>query len=55
MGSRREVSRRRKLPKNITEKTDREIMTRIVGKRVMKKLDEVLQEQDGQGVRNSHT
>ena len=46
--------KRRKLPKNITEKTDREIMTRVVGKRVMKKLDEALQEHDGQDVTNSH-
>ena len=38
--------RRRAVPKNITEKTDREIMTTLFGKRVMKEVDLVLEEQD---------
>ena len=45
---------RRRLPKNIAEKTDREIMTRIFGKRAMKELDQVLQEHNGQEVTDSH-
>ena len=47
-------SPRRKLPRNIVEKTDREIMARIFGKRVMKKIDKALQEHDGQDVADSH-
>ena len=33
------------MPKNITEKTDREIMTTLFGKSVMKEVDLVLAEQ----------
>ena len=36
--------KRRKLPKNIVEKPDREVMTRIFGKRIIKKVDQVLDE-----------
>lgn len=34
--------RRRKVPRNIVEKTDREIMEAVFGKRVMHKVDAVL-------------
>ena len=47
--------RRRRLPKNITTKPDREIMTRIFGKRAMKELHEKLEEHDSEKVENSHT
>ena len=40
--------RRRKIPRNIVEKTDREIMETVFGKRVLKKVDEVLSEQNEQ-------
>ena len=33
--------KRRKLPKNITERPDREVMERIFGKRVRKEVDKV--------------
>jgi len=45
----------RRLPRNITEKTDREVMTRIFGKRAVGQLDKVLQEHDGQDVTKDHT
>lgn len=41
----KQKKKRRKLPKNIVEKTDREAMTQIFGKRVMKEVDHVLEEQ----------
>lgn len=37
--------RRRKVPRNIVEKTDREAMTRIFGKRVMKEVDQLTGQQ----------
>ena len=39
--------KRRKLPRNIVEKTDREALTRILGKRVMKEADAVADEWRG--------
>lgn len=48
-------SKQRRLPKNITEKPDREVMERIFGKRIMDEVDRVLQEHDGQHVTSSHT
>ncbi len=33
--------RKRKLPKDITERPDREVMTILFGKRVMKELDKM--------------
>ena len=44
----------RRLPRNITEKTDREVMTRLFGKRVMTAVDRVLEEHDGQDVTSVH-
>ena len=32
-------NKKRKLPKDITERSDREVMERIFGKRIMKKVD----------------
>ncbi len=43
------------LPKDIATRTDREIMTRIFGKRVMNEVDRVLQEKGGGSVNDSHT
>lgn len=37
--------KRRKLPKDITEREDREVMERIFGKRIMKKLDAIVREE----------
>ena len=42
--------KRRRLPKNIAEKPDREVMERIFGKQAMRKVDQALQEYDGQDV-----
>ena len=53
--SRKKAERPRKLPRNIVEKDDREIMTRIFGKRAMKEIDRTLQEHDGDDVTNDHT
>lgn len=36
--------KKRKLPKDIAERPDREVMERLFGKRVMKKLDEIVAE-----------
>ena len=41
---RRQPKRRRKVPRNIAEKTDREIMETVFGKRVMKATDRGLAE-----------
>ncbi len=46
--------KRRLLPKDITEKPDREVMERIFGKRAMRKVDETLQDYDGQDVTIPH-
>jgi hypothetical protein len=36
--------KKRKLPKDIAERPDREIMEKVLGKRVMKKVDELVSE-----------
>ena len=36
--------KKRKLPKDITERSDHEIMEKLFGKRVMKKVDELVAE-----------
>jgi len=43
---RKKSVRRRKVPRNIGEKTDREIMESVLGKRVLKEADRVLAEYD---------
>ena len=43
------------LPRDIAKRPDREIMTRIFGKRVMNEVDRVLQEKGGGSVSDSHT
>ena len=43
---RKKRTRRRRLPRNIAQKTDREIMTRIFGKRVMAQLDKLTEDSD---------
>ncbi|WP_420462036.1 hypothetical protein [Candidatus Palauibacter sp.] len=40
--------RRRTVPANIAQKTDREIMETVFGKRVLGKVDEVLNKQNEQ-------
>ncbi len=37
--------KKRKLPKDIAERTDREIMERLFGKRVMKEVDKLTKEE----------
>jgi hypothetical protein len=36
--------KKRKLPKNITEKPDREVMEKLFGKKVMKEVDKVVRD-----------
>ena len=43
---RKRRKRKRTLPANIAEKTDREIMETVFGKRVMGKVDDALAEQN---------
>ena len=38
--------KKRKLPKDIAERPDHEIMEKVFGKRAMKKIDEFLEESD---------
>jgi hypothetical protein len=38
--------RRRKVPANIVEKTDREIMEKVLGKRVLREVDSLLEAND---------
>lgn len=47
MNKRRKQTRRRKVPRNIGDKTDREIMESVLGKRVLKEADRVLAEYNG--------
>lgn len=42
----RKPKRHRKVPRNIVEKTDREVMDTVFGKRVMHKVDQVLADQN---------
>ena len=42
MSQKAKVKRKRTLPKSITEKTDHEIMECIFGKRIMKKVDSLV-------------
>jgi len=44
---RKKSVRRRKVPRNIGTKTDREIMEAVLGKRVLKEADRVLAEYNG--------
>ena len=43
----RKAKRRRLVPRSIAEKTDREIMEAVLGKRVLKEADRFLAEHDG--------
>ena len=49
----RKKTRRRRLPRNIAQKTDREIMTRIFGKRVMAELDKLTEDPDDSDTNHS--
>ena len=54
MAKAKKKKRRRKVPRNIVEKTDREIMETVFGKRVMHKVDAVLTERNrGEGSHES--
>ena len=44
--------RRDKLPKDIMERPDREVMTILFGKRVMKELDKMTEEDETTGPKN---
>ncbi len=44
---RRKTKRRRKVPRNIAQKTDREIMEAVFPKRVMQEVDRVVAEHNG--------
>lgn len=44
MPSRRRKRRRRTVPRNIGDRTDREIMEIVLGKRVMRQVDRLLED-----------
>ena len=50
---RRKRKRRRTVPRKIGEKTEREIMETVLGKRVLEEADRVLAEYDGTTDRTS--
>jgi hypothetical protein len=51
---RKRQRRRRKVPRNIVEKPDREIVERVLGKRVLKELDRVVSEELGEAEIGGH-
>lgn len=54
MATPRKRKRRRKVPRNIAEKPDREIVERVLGKRVLKELDRVVSDELGEAEIGDH-
>lgn len=54
MAPRKKKKRRRKVPRNIAEKPDREIVERVLGKRVLKELDRVVSDELGEAGIGGH-